>query len=92
MISIDQQLTAFFVSKYNEDKSTLKFCVDMEVPKITIGHTYKQFVKEELLIPIEKLPDEEKETLRQELIKLDIPVTKFSAKILHTIKFINNNS
>lgn len=91
-MTINQQLTAFFVNKYNEDNSRLKYIVDYEVPKLSIIPIYKQFLKEEILVPIEKLNYEEKEILRQELLKHNIPVTQISAKILHTIKFINANS
>lgn len=92
MISINQQLTAFFVSRYNGDNSRLKFIVDGSVSKVSIVPIYNQFIKEKMLTPVERLSDEEKEEIRQELLKYDIPLTVISAKILHTIKFINENS
>lgn len=89
------ELSIYFVSFYNRTGNLL-FLISSHVPKITMLHLYDTFIMENSITPIEKLPEENKRQLVKECRETGWDFTNASlissAKILHTIKFINENS
>jgi hypothetical protein len=77
---------------YNRNKSMLDFFIASEVPKRVLLRTYELLVREDLT-PIEKLPEEIKMDLVRECRATGLKFTNDSlrnaARILHTLKFIN---
>jgi len=89
---IDLELASKFVAMYNRNKSMLDFFIESEVPKRVLLRTYELLVRENLT-PIEDLPEEIKKDLvrecRQTGIKFTNETLRDAARILHTLKFIN---
>lgn len=93
--SITFNLSALFVSMYQKEKTALKFIIEGAVPKIIMISLYNFLLREEMP-PIETLSEEDKILLVHECRETGLQFTNEtltnSAKILHTIKFINANS
>ena len=93
---MQNNLSAFFLTMFNKDNSSLGFLIESYVPKYILLKTYQTLLKESELIPIENLMIEEKIKLADECRSTGLKFTNQSltdaAKILHTIKFINENS
>jgi len=89
-----EKLSAFFIDMYRKDNSVLKFFFESSVPKSIFLSNYKTFVRENGLIPIENLMIEEKIKLADECKATGITknILADAARILHTLKFINENS
>lgn len=89
------ELSVYFVSYYNKTGNLL-FIISSHVPKITMLNLYDIFIREKSILPIELLPKENKISLVKECRDTGLEFTNKtlinSAKILHTIKFINANS
>lgn len=85
-------MVGYFIAMYNDRKIPIEFLLEGAVSKEVFLSFYRSCVSEKSIPPIENLPEEDKENLRNELIEVNIPVTQISAKILHTIKYINANS
>lgn len=96
MLTIENNLVGFYLSMYNAGTASLLLLIDTPVSKEVFLSTYKNFIKEKLIEPIEKLPEENKKELVKECRDTGLSFTNESlinsAKILHTIKFINDNS
>jgi hypothetical protein len=92
---IDLELASKFVGMYNRNKSMLDFFIESEVPKRVLLRTYELLVKENLT-KIEDLPESEKTDLVRECRATGIRFTnetlRQAARILHTLKFINNET
>lgn len=95
-MTIANDLVSFYIGMYNTGKVSLMLLFTTGVSKDVFLTTYRSFIKEEILIPIEKLPNEEKLKLVSECKETGLNFSNEtltnSAKILHTIKFINANS
>lgn len=93
MMVIDN-LSAFYTSMYNNKTASLILLAETKVANDVMVSTYKKFVTEEILTPIENLMIEEKIKLWEECKETGVDKNKIvdAAKILHTIKFINENS
>lgn len=97
-MEIDIDLCCLFVKHYNSHKEKGVVNIpDIEVAKIVMFRTYDKFIKDELIMPIELLPLNEKQDLVNECKEMkDIFYTNTSltenCKILHLIKFINSNT
>jgi hypothetical protein len=89
---IDLELASKFVGMYNRNKSMLDFFIESEVPKRVLLRTYELLVREDLT-PIENLPEGLKMNLVRECRATGLKFTNESlrdaARILHTLKFIN---
>jgi hypothetical protein len=89
---IDLELASKFVSMYNRNKSMLDFFIESEVPKRVLLRTYELLVRENLT-RIENLPEEIKKELVRECratgLKFTNETLRDAARILHTLKFIN---
>lgn len=96
MITVENNLVAFYLGMYNTGKITLGFLFTIGVSKEVFLATYKMLLKDGSLQPIEKLPEDEKKELVSECKTAELNFTNSTlidaAKILHTIKFINANS
>lgn len=92
-MTVDFTLSAFFVSMYNKDKKNLSFLIESYAPKDVMGKVYKIMVRDKLLIQVENLPEINKRELVSECRATGLEFTNKTltdaAKILHTIKFIN---
>ena len=88
-------MSAFFLSIYSKDKNNLVFILESYVPKFIMSKIYIIMVKDKELTPIESIDRSEKESLVRECRSTGIFFTNErlieSAKILHTLKFINEN-
>jgi len=88
----DFKLYEHFVLMYNKNKSTLKYLLESGVPKIILIDVYKSLLRDNLIIPIEQLPEDDKKELVSECRTTGLFFTNESlirsAKILHTLKFI----
>jgi hypothetical protein len=88
---IELELCPMFIGQYN--KGLLNYLITSDVPKIVLLRVYDLMLVEEKLIPIEKLPEEEKKNLVTECRATGIKFTNRSlieaAKILHVVRFIN---
>lgn len=95
-MKVEFSLSAMYLTMYQKDKKYLKDFIECTVPRETLLKVYSLFVKEENILPIEKLPELEKVALVNECRETGINFTNInlinSAKILHTLKFINANS
>lgn len=89
-------LSAMYVTMYKSNKASLTNFLHSLVARQTMIKIYNLFVKEENVIPIEKLPKEDKELLVKECRDTGLKFTNATlieaSKILHTLKFINANS
>jgi hypothetical protein len=89
---IDLELASKFVGMYKRNKSMLDFFIESEVPKRVLLRTYDLLVRENLT-PIEDLSEEIKMELvkecRQTGIRFTNETLRDAARILHTLKFIN---
>ncbi len=96
MISVENNLVAFYLGMLNNGTASLNLIISTGVSKDVFLYTYKKFINDKTFLPIEELPKEEKEILVKECIDTGLNFTNEtlinSAKILHTIKFINENS
>ena len=94
-VQVTNNLTVFFLDMFKKDTSTLPFLFESYVPKDVLLSTYKALVYDKSLVPIEYLPVEEKiklvEQCKETGIKFDNRKLTSSARILHTLKFINEN-
>lgn len=93
-MSITFSLSAFYISMYNNKSASLILLSETVVAKEVMVSTYKKFVNEKLITPIENLMIEEKIKLWEECKSSGVDKSKIvdAAKILHTLKFINENS
>lgn len=93
-MTIYDQLTVFFIEMIKRDETALGFVLTSVVPVKVFISMYKLFIKENGLIPIENLLVEDKMKLWNECKATGISKDKIvdAAKILHTLKFINENS
>jgi hypothetical protein len=77
---------------YSRNKDMLDYFIESEVPKRVLLRTYELLVREDLT-PIEDLPEEIKKDLVRECRETGISFTnetlREAARILHTLKFIN---
>ena len=97
-MNINVDLCSLFVSFYKKKKEAgITFIPDTKVAKYVMIRTYNAFLKEGILTPIEFLSGEEKIKLTTECREMknvsysnESLIT--SCKILHLIKFINNNT
>jgi len=91
-MTVDFNLSAFFVGIYNKNKSSLDFLIESAVPKDVMKKVYETLIKDGL-VPIEKLPDEQKKELVKECRETGLTFTNQTlieaAMILHTIKTIS---
>lgn len=95
-MNVIDNLAAFYISMFNGGRVSLGFLFTIEVSKEVFLSTYKKFVNDKILIPIEELPEEKKKELIKECrstgLKFSNQTLTNSARILHTLKFINENS
>lgn len=93
-MTVNDNLSAFFVTMYNKNNLSATFLFESYVPNYVLIKTYKNFVREKILTPIEDILIEEKIKLWEECKATGVEKNKIvdAAKILHTIKFINENS
>ena len=88
-MNVDLELYEFFMSMYNKDKSTLKYLLESEPPKIVLTRIYELLLLDKM-IPIEQLPEEKKRALVTECRATGLFFTNESlirsARILHTLK------
>jgi hypothetical protein len=96
-MSIDFDLSAFFVGLYNKGEyNPLRYLIESNVPKSVMKRVYEIMVIDGLLMPIENIGTEIKIELVNECRATGIFFTNErlidAAKILHTIKFINENT
>lgn len=96
---INIELAAFFIGIYNknkESKTCLEFLVDAGVPKKILLDTYKDFLAQEALMPVELLIKEKQRELvgkcRETGLKFNNERLADAARILYTINFINQNT
>jgi hypothetical protein len=89
---IDLELASKFVGMYNRNKSMLDFFIESEVPKRVLLRTY-ELLTNEGLTKIEDLPKDIKMNLVKECRATGLRFTndtlRNAARILHTLKFIN---
>jgi hypothetical protein len=89
---IDLELASKFVGMYNRNKSMLDFFIESEVPKRVLLRTY-ELLTNEGLTKIEDLPEDIKMNLVKECRATGLRFTndtlRNAARILHTLKFIN---
>jgi hypothetical protein len=89
---IDLELASKFVAQYNRNKDMLDFFITSPVHSRVLLRTYDLLVKEDL-IKIEDLPEEIKMDLVRECrgtgLKFTNETLRDAARILHTLKFIN---
>jgi hypothetical protein len=89
---IDLELASKFVGMYNRNKSMLDFFIESEVPKRVLLRTY-ELLTNEGLTKIEDLPEDIKMNLVKECRATGLRFTndtlRQAARILHTLKFIN---
>lgn len=87
---------AFYLMMYNAGTVSLLLLLDSVVPKEVFLSTYKTFVAEKVIPPIEELPKEEKLKLvdecRQTGLKFTNETLTNSARILYVLKYINDNA
>ncbi len=95
-MTVTNDLVAFYLGMYNSGQVSLTLLFSIGVAKDVFISTYKSFIKEGILTPVESLPTEEKVSLVSECKETGLNFSNQSltdsAKILHTIKFINENS
>lgn len=95
-MTIQNNLVAFYLGMYNSGQVSLMLLLTTGVAKEVFLSTYKMFVLDKSITPIEKLPEDEKIKLVSECKETGINFTNStltdSARILHIIKFINENS
>jgi hypothetical protein len=95
-MTIANDLVSFYLGLYNTGKVSLMLLFTTGVAKEVFLSTYRSFVNDEILVSIESLPTEEKLKLVSECRETGLNFSNEtlinSAKILHTIKFINANS
>jgi hypothetical protein len=89
---IDLELASKFVAQYNKHRDMLDFFITSPVHSRVLLRTYDLLVKEDL-IKIEDLPEDLKMDLVRECRATGLKFTNESlreaARILHTLKFIN---
>lgn len=89
-------LTAMYVTMYNESPKVLLHIIESEVSKTIMLQTYRMLVNDGSMPEIEKIPIPDKIKLVDECritgMVFNTKSLTDSAKILHTIKFINANS
>lgn len=89
---IDLELASKFVAQYNKHRDMLDFFITSPVHSRVLLRTYDLLVKEDLT-KIEDLPESEKTDLVRECRATGIRFTnetlRQAARILHTLKFIN---
>lgn len=89
---IDLELASKFVGMYNRNKDMLDFFIESEVPKRVLLRTY-ELLTNEGLTKIEDLPEDIKMNLVKECRATGLRFTndtlRNAARILHTLKFIN---
>ena len=92
-MTVTQDLTAFFTTMYNNQKSALSFLFEGYVPKYVFKKEYEVMIRFYGLEPIENLEEEKKKELVSECRATGIFFTNQTlieaAKTLHVIKFIN---
>lgn len=95
-MTITNDLVAFYLGMYNTGKVSLMLLFTTGVSKEVFLSAYKNFVNENILTPVEQLTTEKKIYLVAECkgtgLKFSDQTLTDAAKILHTIKFINENS
>ena len=88
-MNVDLELYEFFMSMYNKDKSTLKYLLESEPPKIVLTRICELLLLDKMT-PIEQLQEENKKQLVSECRATGLFFTNESlirsAKILHTLK------
>lgn len=95
-MNIDFHLSTMFIKFYNDLKRVgVTFIPDTEVAKYVFLRAYEDYVKIEILVPIEDLPKEEKLKLVSECREMkDVFYTnktlKRNCKILHVINLLNS--
>lgn len=97
MNDVNVALTGLFVNIYNKYKGENKtYIPNTSVAKITMIQVYESFIKEGILISIEKLSFEDKMSLVDECRATGATFTNETliqqSKILHVIRTINNCS
>lgn len=94
-MTVNNTLSAFFVTMYQNDKSCLSFLFESYVPNYIMLKTYTLFVRYKEIIKTEELEEEYKKELVEKCratgIKFNNKSLIDAAKILYTIKFINEN-
>lgn len=95
-MNVYDELSVFFIKMIDENKTSLGFVLTSVVPVKTFNSLYNLFVKENGLVPIDKLDENKKIELVKECKNTGKSFTNTSlinaAKVLHTLKFIKDNS
>ena len=89
-MNVDFELYELFAEMYL--KNNLRYLLESSVPKLVLIDVYKILVKDNLLKPIEQLPDGKKQELVNECRATGLLFTNESlirsARILHTLKLV----
>lgn len=96
--SINHQLTVFFIKMYNKHKEKgVTSIPTFTVPRIILLPLYDRLVEDGSMLPLDLLPEEEKESLVRECrevrnVRYTDESLTVAAKILHLIRTINSHS
>jgi tRNA nucleotidyltransferase/poly(A) polymerase len=89
---IEIEISARFAAMYQREKGLLDYLIESAVPRKVLLRRYELLLMENLT-PIENLPDEIKKELVRECratgLKFTNETLRNAARILHTLKFIN---
>lgn len=95
-MTVTNSLTAMYVGVYNNDPKMLQHIIDSQASKIIMLQTYRMLVKENSLQEIHDIPISDKIKLVDECkltgLKFNNERLIQACQILHTLKFINENS
>lgn len=96
MVTITNNLVAFYLSMYNAGTASLLLLIDTPVSKDVFLSTYKMLIADKSIAKIEDLPNDDKIKLVTECRKTGLNFSNETlinaSKILHVINFINANS
>lgn len=98
-MNVEMKLIEFFreeLVRRNDSIEYLSYIIEGAVPKFIFLATYNMFLRDEVIIPVELLPMEEKIKLKDKLNETGLNFTNQTktdaARILYTLNFINENT